>query len=92
MRNSKNDFGYLTKIELDVIRILSEHGACTYHQAIEFLSDSKSSILVLRAMHDLLDKKVLDRVKVDEQQFYSLRKSKSQRMKVLTQLSLQSVA
>lgn len=88
MRNSSNDFDYFTKVEFDVISVLSEHGACTWHQAIDILCDSKSSVLILRAMHDLLDKKILDRVKVDGMQFYSLRKSRRQRVKFLNQLSL----
>jgi hypothetical protein len=66
---------FFSKNEVDIFNIVLQREIGTSQQIYEALNCKKPYIIILRGLHTLLDKKVLVRMKIEEEQFYRVNHS-----------------
>jgi hypothetical protein len=74
VRNRKKEF-YISIFgkELSILEAVGSMGPCTAAQVQEKLNDGTALLLVMRRMHILADRGLLERITLNKQRFYQVK-------------------
>jgi hypothetical protein len=74
VRNSRREFAIpIFEREFTILETVSSIGPCTTAQVQEKLNDGTDLLQVMRKMHALVDRGLLERITIDRQSFYKVK-------------------